>query len=339
MKSYSYKQRFCKGCGSPIYEKSAQYCENCKKSRIRPRYYPVCDTCGIKFETGRSRQRFCSVECRLKSISAVREERKCTQCGKIFISTNDIQQFCSHGCSKLYREHKKLLCRPDIMRRGNSRPTDEAYVNRIRTKYSRFEYAGGWENENAYFFCKDCGAFFKHNTKNTRPSEKKQLMCPNCTKILTDINQRERKELKRIKQEQAKEEKHITKMLNMPYVQMSFSVCPVCNGVFVTSKSNKKYCSDKCSKASIWKGKEAYRYLIPLKELYERDNGICYLCGGKCDYNDKKVVNGQIIYGNMYPSRDHIYPKSQGGSHTWQNIRLAHRICNSLKGNKLVKTN
>ena len=338
MKSCSYKQRFCKGCGAPIYEKSAQYCKNCKKNRIRPRYFPICDTCGIKFETGRSYQRFCSTECRLKSISTVREERECTQCGKVFISSRKGQEFCSHNCSKRYREQANFYSRPEILRRGNNKATEEAYTTRIRTKYSRFEYAGGWKDENAYFFCKDCGAFFKHNTKNTKPSENKQFMCPNCTKILTDINQRERKELKRIKQEQAKEEKHITKMLNMSYVQMSFSVCPICNGVFVTSKSNKRYCSDKCSKAAMWKGKEQYRYIIPLDELYIRDKGICYLCGGKCDYTDKKTVNGVTVYGNMYPSRDHVIPKSKGGNHSWENVKLAHRICNSLKGSKQIKT-
>ena len=338
MKSCNYKQRFCKGCGAPIYEKSAQYCKNCKKSRIRPRYYPVCDTCGIKFETGRSYQRFCSTECRLKSISAVREERECTQCGKIFISTNDRQHFCSRKCQKTFNERRKGYQCPEILRRGNVYATDEAYINRVRLKFSRFEYAGGWENDNAYFFCKDCGSFFKHNTKNTRPSSHKAFTCPKCLKILSDINERERKELNRIKQGQERDEKHRQKMLAMAYAQMSFSVCPICNGIFVSSKKNKKYCSDSCQKASIWKGKEAYRYLIPLEELYERDNGICYLCGGKCDYNDKKVVNGQIVYGNMYPSRDHVYPKSQGGSHTWQNIKLAHRICNSLKGSKLIKT-
>jgi 5-methylcytosine-specific restriction endonuclease McrA len=234
-------------------------------------------------------------------------------------------------------EHEKGYSRPDILRRGNTQSVDEAYINRIKAKYSRFEYAGGWKNDNAYFFCKDCGSFFKHNTKNTRPSSHQAFTCPKCLKVLLDVNERERKELNKIKQGQERDEKHRQKMLAMSYTQMSFSVCPICNGVFVSSKRNKKYCSDSCQKASTWKGKEAYRYIIPLKELYERDNGICYLCGGKCDYSDKKIVNGHTVYGNMYPSRDHIYPKSQGGSHTWENIKLAHRICNSLKGSKLTK--
>lgn len=30
---------------------------------------------------------------------------------------------------------------------------------------------------------------------------------------------------------------------------------------------------------------------------------------------------------------DHKKPISKGGSHTWDNIQLAHHVCNSRKGN------
>ena len=44
--------------------------------------------------------------------------------------------------------------------------------------------------------------------------------------------------------------------------------------------------------------------------------------------------NGVIICGNNYPSIEHIKPAALGGSHTWDNVKLAHRRCNSLKGVK-----
>ena len=31
-----------------------------------------------------------------------------------------------------------------------------------------------------------------------------------------------------------------------------------------------------------------------------------------------------------------MFPKSKGGTHTWDNVRLAHRHCNAVKGDKLI---
>lgn len=73
---------------------------------------------------------------------------------------------------------------------------------------------------------------------------------------------------------------------------------------------------------------------ITLKKLYDRDKGVCKICGGLCDYNDYKIVNGITVVGNCYPSIDHIIAISKGGSHTWDNIQLAHKQCNSIKKDK-----
>lgn len=71
---------------------------------------------------------------------------------------------------------------------------------------------------------------------------------------------------------------------------------------------------------------------ISLKKLYKRDKGICYICGELCDYNDYNISeNGAFIARKFYPSIDHVQPLSKGGLHTWDNIKLAHMICNSKK--------
>ena len=72
---------------------------------------------------------------------------------------------------------------------------------------------------------------------------------------------------------------------------------------------------------------------ITLEKLYNRDGGTCALCGGLCDYNDYAFRGSVFIAGNEYPSIDHIRPLSKGGSHTWDNVQLAHRQCNSIKHN------
>lgn len=79
---------------------------------------------------------------------------------------------------------------------------------------------------------------------------------------------------------------------------------------------------------------------INLKELYERDNGICWICGKSCDWNDKELRisesghNYLATFGD-YPSIDHVIPLSKYGTHTWDNIRLAHKRCNIKKSNKI----
>ena len=73
---------------------------------------------------------------------------------------------------------------------------------------------------------------------------------------------------------------------------------------------------------------------ITLKKLYDRDKGICKLCGIKCDWTDIKINDNNSIVGGAYPSIDHIKPISRGGSHTWDNVQLAHHRCNSIKKDK-----
>ena len=75
---------------------------------------------------------------------------------------------------------------------------------------------------------------------------------------------------------------------------------------------------------------------ITLRKLYKRDNGICYLCGRTCDWNDYKTINGSKVVGGSYPTIEHVIALCNGGSHTWDNIKLACHLCNSKKGRKLL---
>ena len=74
-------------------------------------------------------------------------------------------------------------------------------------------------------------------------------------------------------------------------------------------------------------------WTVNLQDLIERDGGVCALCGEPVDANDYIMDGETFIAGNNYPSVDHIIPLSRGGCHTWNNVQLAHRVCNSRKGN------
>jgi len=61
------------------------------------------------------------------------------------------------------------------------------------------------------------------------------------------------------------------------------------------------------------------------RELYERDGWLCYLC-------EMPVDRLGDHNGNRAPSLDHVAPKSLGGSDEPDNLKTAHRSCNSRKG-------
>ena len=69
---------------------------------------------------------------------------------------------------------------------------------------------------------------------------------------------------------------------------------------------------------------------ITLKKLIERDGIHCAICGLPCFYDGNYLAA-------LYPSIDHIVPISKGGGHTWENVQLAHRICNIKKSNLVGK--
>lgn len=75
---------------------------------------------------------------------------------------------------------------------------------------------------------------------------------------------------------------------------------------------------------------------ITLKKVYAKDNGVCYLCGVVCNWNDYKTINNSFVVGKTYPTIEHVKPLSKGGTHTWGNVRLACHFCNSVKSDKVV---
>lgn len=100
--------------------------------------------------------------------------------------------------------------------------------------------------------------------------------------------------------------------------------CNHCNSIY-EEHSKSKYCSKCRNKINH---KHSYKSLM---KLYKRDKGICYLCNCKCDLEDYVYNGDTFIAGNYYPSIEHIIPLSKGGTDEWDNIKLAHRICNTLK--------
>jgi len=65
------------------------------------------------------------------------------------------------------------------------------------------------------------------------------------------------------------------------------------------------------------------------KMVYFRDGWICQHC--------KRRVNKRFKFPNpMCASLDHIIPLSKGGTHTYNNVQLAHLSCNASKQDKIL---
>lgn len=59
---------------------------------------------------------------------------------------------------------------------------------------------------------------------------------------------------------------------------------------------------------------------ITRPKLFTRDGGMCQICQTVTTYKDCSI--------------DHVKPASKGGTHTWGNVQLAHKLCNIRKGAK-----
>jgi 5-methylcytosine-specific restriction endonuclease McrA len=61
---------------------------------------------------------------------------------------------------------------------------------------------------------------------------------------------------------------------------------------------------------------------VKIAVLITRDKGICGLCQKPVAKRDATI--------------DHIIPVSKGGEHSYRNTQLAHKSCNSRKGNRVL---
>lgn len=170
--------------------------------------------------------------------------------------------------------------------------------------------------------CVTCGFVIERANSTVR---QKKCLCDNCEK--------QRKNEIELANERIKLMRSFYAIAELKKLK----TCAACGKEFHSQVPNKKYCSDKCKKKSKWasgyrvrakKYGSKYESGITLIKVFNRDNGICNICGKPCNWDDHSW-NG--IFGPQYPTVDHITALANGGGHTWDNVQLAHAICNSYK--------
>lgn len=195
-----------------------------------------------------------------------------------------------------------------------------------------FEYAGGYETNRKHVTlkCKTCGYEYAPIVREiNRGKYRKQ--CPQCAK-------------------KAKEE-------NLAKGTVIYAKrCKRCNAAFFTQYETKEYCSSNCKERARGKRyrqthpKKAshrrkhlrrmqhyaakygwplpeYDNTITLESVVKKYNNICQICGEPCD---KTLPKKQ-------PTIDHVIELCLGGSHTWDNVRLACNECNYTRNKNLYE--
>ena len=216
----------------------------------------------------------------------------------------------------------------------SNKNTEADVARKIREKSNGLlEYVSGYtiKEKPVRVRCAVCGGEFERTFHNL--TTKGRVTCPHCV----ELERKARITKQDIERAERKRRIDINKVRNAKQIRLV--ACALCGEIFTTVDTRRVYCSDECRRRSNMSTRSSDDRLnksnivdrdITLEKLYTRDKGVCQICGGRCDYNDYRYnENGIFIAGEKYPSKDHIVELCNGGKHSWDNIRLAHRGCNS----------
>lgn len=300
----------CQYCGAELFPKGKgrppKYCsDKCRISADRDnkrinyvgKRQKTCIQCGV--ELPKFKTKFCSRRCELIYDGAIDNHgeltKECEICGKMFKTFKSRKVTCSPECSKIKDRQRRNL--------GNKKRYKEEHPE-ARTKEEILK------------------------TSQERKKTKQREVA-------------ERKAKREAKLQKARQKKAKEKQKRIDYWQnyCKLHECMECGQMYVAHYPLSKYCSEKCSRAK-YKRLDRYQGItvdkgITLKKLAKRDKNICALCGEPVDWNDYVVREDEtVICGDDYPSIDHIKPISKGGLHSWGNVQLAHRGCNTFKSDR-----
>ena len=267
--------------------------------------------------------------------------KRCIVCGETFESKRKKQKVCSKACAPKAKSAKK-----------NQDGSIQSYEEMFNDFYKgKFRYVSGYLGIDSTITCECimCGNIRESGARCIYEVHKIRR-CSICAKEKTkELNKaraaekakviekakKERKNLKDQRDEFKRAEALLTRTITMS--------CEECGVEFNTTNLLTKYCSNRCSKKHERRVHDLTRrhklkenghidYSITLEKLIQRDDGICALCGSVVNRDDYIMDGDTYIVNSGYPSIDHIVPVSKGGTHTWDNVQLAHMICNSKKG-------
>ena len=208
--------------------------------------------------------------------------------------------------------------------------------------------------------CRKCGFEFERTFQNLRYGN---VVCSECAKVQKAAEERARKKEQEERKAKQEAERNAKNPLGLSSYQLSIQekydaihVCEVCGKQYTLRErmqdGDTRYCRDNgcCSKECLkkrarkaqkirergyrnHKGRArkygcAFDSSVTLKALIKRNGLRCAICGEMCEPDDHGWTDHT---GPKHPTIDHIIPMSKGGGHVWDNVQVAHAICNSIK--------
>ena len=232
----------------------------------------------------------------------------CPSCDKSFDTLNSRKIYCSDYCRT--RHYKELNAKVQTCKQCN-------------TTFRNYKAKD--------FCCNQCKKNFTIAVKkaNIKPRKQHVLVCRNCNKKYGAYSRSSRYCSYECKYEQKVKQKPVHNLK-----------CKECAKFFCSTNNSKVFCSLTCSGRFENRRKETARrkriarngkvnWDISIERLIKRDNCVCYLCG-------ERVDNSVDTNDDSYPSIEHVIPVCKGGTHTWDNVKIAHRGCNREKVTKII---
>ena len=263
--------------------------------------------------------------------------RFCKHCGQGFKPKQNATLYCSNAC--VIRENTGKQ-KSYVVKELRKQKDFEKFLTNLTKKANEFKYVSGYENSESVVTlqCKQCLNSLSRNAQFVRRDKK--IICEHCKQQDIEQTNQLKKKQRELRKLISVLKKRITSLKRVQRQQLILS-CKNCGVGFSRDKLNRRtFCSYTCSKRFANKTKQLLRqeklykngkvdYSISLEKLIKKHNGMCVLC-------NEKVVLTKDYQHSLYPSIDHIIPISKGGTHTWDNVQLAHRGCNGLKSNDSI---
>lgn len=332
----------CVQCSSPFLRKGRRgpdplycsaYCRGRRKWDLeKAKNQKPCLTCGVLVSHGKT----CSVVC-YRRLIGIPDER-CHWCGKEFQPQWRTDRSCSAECKAQFRsEFMRTKIQPIRTEQHRIKPKQctgcGITFTPKTTEYSTYcTRECAWASRGAvratgrsctvrWAQCSECQAWFVGRGKRTecgvecKRSADKKRAC------------------------QRTRDWHLAR--GEPVANLN-PVCDHCGAGFSYNGMGRtpKYCGERCREKNpaARLSTQTYRRMRRLRValatervdplvVYERDGGRCQLCHSMVD-------RALPPSHRMGPTIDHIVPVTKGGAHLYTNVQLAHRSCNSRRGNR-----
>ena len=239
-----------------------------------------------------------------KAYVPVREPRSCAlnKCYNLFVSANANQRFCSKRCAD-YRPFNRRPNRECVVCGESFQPKDNTQraCGRACGLFLSASSRGFADRCDVQWYrCSECGHLVWAHLHKTCPTPR-PMQGPT---------------------------------LDAPPIKL----CPECGEWFAPPqlRESRRYCSWSCghrvqnrNRRNAERAATQHGDKIGLGELALRDGWCCQICGGDVSQSI------DLQHTRTGYTQDHIIPVTRGGMHTWSNVRLAHRSCNSSRGNEV----